>query len=265
MRVLTLNLWQEQGPWQERIQHAGPAISKLRPDVICLQEVREKGEEIPNQAETIARALGDEWTCVAEGAQPWGGGVEGLAILSRFAILQSEVAKLPSRADNQRLCLALRLKTNESECWVATTHLAYRPYDGALRQEQVLAIEDFTKKINHDQLSFILAGDFNAIPDADEIRFLKGLSVIDGRSTYWQDAYAAMHPNQVGWTWCKSHPYTEALAHFPRDRRLDYIFVSPQRKSGKSEIFSCEIVFQEPLKEGLYISDHYGLLAELRI
>ena len=35
----------------------------------------------------------------------------------------------------------------------------------------------------------ILCGDFNAQPDSDEIRFLSGFTVLEGRTTYYQDAW----------------------------------------------------------------------------
>ena len=35
----------------------------------------------------------------------------------------------------------------------------------------------------------ILCGDFNAEPDSDEIRFLCSLTALDGRTTFFQDAW----------------------------------------------------------------------------
>ena len=36
MRVLTLNLWQEQGPWAERLDLVAERLPSLDADVICL-------------------------------------------------------------------------------------------------------------------------------------------------------------------------------------------------------------------------------------
>ena len=39
----------------------------------------------------------------------------------------------------------------------------------------------------------ILCGDFNATPDSDEMRFLRGLTTLGGRRTHFQDAWLRLH------------------------------------------------------------------------
>ena len=58
MRLLTLNIWQEQGPWRRRLEVAAAQIAAIAPDVVCLQEVRQRGDEILNQATWLAGQLG---------------------------------------------------------------------------------------------------------------------------------------------------------------------------------------------------------------
>jgi endonuclease/exonuclease/phosphatase family metal-dependent hydrolase len=267
MRLLTLNLWNEQGPWRRRLELLVERLPELAPDVICLQEVRERpaaGDDsgVPNQARWLADQCGG-WHCAFAGAQPWGGGVEGLAVLSRWPIEREEIGRLPGRASNQRLCLAAALTSPGQPIWVATTHLAYRLRDGQLREQQVEALDTFVQRLRSAGQTTVVAGDFNAVPEADEIRFMGGLHGVMGRRTYWQDAWARCHPGDPGWTWCAENPYTDALDFFPRDRRLDYIFVSPQTRQGHARIRSCEIVLERPDRSGVYVSDHWGLLAEL--
>lgn len=262
MRLLTLNLWQEQGPWERRLEVLRADLANLAPDILCLQEVRDRGQEVPNQARSLAEALGADWHWTFAPAQSWGGGVEGLAILSRRAWTRREVCPLPSRDTNQRLGLALRFEGNGGAFWVATTHLAYRLGDGLLREAQVLALDAMLAELREGGETAVLCGDFNAVPEADEIRFLQGLTSLEGRRTYWQDAFAALHPGQAGPTWCAANPYTEQLGWFPRDRRLDYVFVSPQTREGRARLQSCDIVCAAPATDGTYPSDHYGLLVD---
>src|SRR5258705_122657 len=75
------------------------------------------------------------------------------------------------------------------------------------------------------ELPKILCGDFNATPDSDEIRFLRGLHTAAGRRTFWQDAWERRHGRADGFTWARANPYTARLRWLERDRRLDYIFV----------------------------------------
>ncbi|HUP24819.1 MAG TPA: hypothetical protein VNB06_18010 [Thermoanaerobaculia bacterium] len=71
--------------------------------------------------------------------------------------------------------------------WCHTTHLHYRLDDGLAREQQVLAIDEVVRNIDATQQ--LLCGDFNASPDHDEIRFLRGLTTLSGRRTHYQDAW----------------------------------------------------------------------------
>src|SRR4051794_10729827 len=84
VRVLTLNMWGEQPPMAKRMELIVKGINELAPDVIALQEVREIVGQLPNQAETLAERTG--YKAVFAPATKWGGGTEGVAILSRLPI-----------------------------------------------------------------------------------------------------------------------------------------------------------------------------------
>lgn len=277
LRVVTINLWQEQGPWERRIQFLIQSLRELTPDAICFQEVRDVAEKIPNQAKTIADALGYQYAYAP--AEQWGGGDEGLAILSRVPIEETEWHELP-RWENRcrRICLGIAINPvsrrdnvhsdkndagDHGRVWIFTTHLAYLMEDGALREEQVIAADRFIKDKRRAEDLTIFTGDFNTEPQADEIRYLKGLTSIDGKRSYYQDAFALCHPDEHGFTWSKCNPYTEPLTWLQRDRRLDYIFVSKHRSSGRGAIHRCDIVFDRPNEEGIWCSDHFGLMADV--
>lgn len=144
-RFLTLNLWQEQGPWEKRLALTARRVAALAPDIICLQEVRQVPEKIPNQAQTLAQALDYHW--IYETAQPWGGGDEGLAILSRYPITEQDCQELPHdiRA-GRRICLGAAVQHLEGTSWVFTTHLDYRMAAGATRERQVFAVDRMIKE-----------------------------------------------------------------------------------------------------------------------
>lgn len=263
MRVLTLNIWQEQGPWQRRMEVIEQHLRLLTPDVICLQEVRQVEDRIPNQAKTLAQSLGYHWSY--EVAQPWGGGDEGLAILARGPIHDSRVCELPFPAgQSRRICLAAEVEWAAGQRhWFFTTHLAYRLIDGAVRERQVRALDLFVREVATGPA--VLCGDFNATPDSDEMRYLVGLTSLDGERTYYQDAYRSCHGDSPGWTWCAENPYIQALSTLPPDRRLDYIFVTPRTRAGAARILRCDLVCTEVAIDGTRCSDHYGLLAELAL
>lgn len=262
IRVVTLNIWQEQGPWQDRLRLIQKRLAEIDPDVVCLQEVRHVEGRIPNQAETLAHGLGMAWTY--EVAQQWGGGEEGLAILSKRPPTVRDFCELPyTSGRSRRICLGAQLEAEDQPFWVFTTHLAWRMTDGVLREQQVVAVDEFVRSRSAQGIVSILTGDFNAAPDTDEMRFLRGLTSLDGKRAYYQDAFVTCNPKASGHTWVSSNPYTRLMEWLERDRRLDYIYVTPRTRSGTGWVASSRLVCTEPDTRGIWCSDHFGVMAEV--
>lgn len=262
VRVVTLNLWGEQGPLQRRLELCAGQLAALSPDVIALQEVREIPSVLPNTATTLAAQLGMH--LVFAGATPWGGGLEGLAILSKRPITTSGHFELPhATSDERRILLWARIPTGSGELLASVTHLNYRLLHGQIREDQVVAIDAYLREQQADVK--ILAGDFNAVPESDEIRYLKGLHSVNGRRAYYQDAFGKLHPQDLGYTWSRLNPFTQRLRLYDGDRRLDYVFVSPIKRDGRGILHSCRIVLDVPDGDGVYPSDHFGVLAEVQL
>ncbi len=263
LKVVTLNLWGEQPPLERRMQLAADGLRALAPDVIGLQEVRQVAGAVANQAETLARALGMQ--CYFEPATPWGGGEEGLAILSRHPIVERRVHELPHAVPaERRLVLGVVVDAPAGPVAVYTTHLNYRLADGGKREDQVVAVDQHIAAVP-SELPRILCGDFNATPDSDEIRFLRGLHTAAGRRTFWQDAWERRHGRADGFTWARANPYTARLRWLERDRRLDYIFVSPMKRDGRGVVLDCRIALDRAADDGAYASDHFALYAEIQL
>jgi endonuclease/exonuclease/phosphatase family metal-dependent hydrolase len=262
LRFLTLNLWGAEAPLDRRMAVVERGLARLQPDVVGLQEVRQVPGQLPNQAETLARAAG--YHHVWEPTTAFRGGHEGLAILSRAPILEHASLELPHASpDERRILLSARIETPAGGVWVHTTHLNYRLHHGLQRQDQVLAI-DGVVSARAGELPQILMGDFNARPESDEIRWLRGLVTVEGRRVHYQDAWERIHPGERGWTWASANPHTAALRFLDPDRRIDYIFVTTMRKDGRGTIHDCRVVFDQP-EDGVFASDHFGLLAEVQI
>jgi endonuclease/exonuclease/phosphatase family metal-dependent hydrolase len=263
VRVLTLNLWGEQPPLDRRLEIVTEACRALAPDVVALQEVRVVPGTVPNTAGTLAAALG--WSWVFEVATPWGGGDEGLAILSRLPIARHAHAELPHAVPTERrIVLGAGIETPHGELAVFTTHLNYRLAEGVKREDQVVAVDAFAAAWE-SKLPKILVGDFNAVPESDEIRFLRGQHTSGGRRTFWQDAWVRCHGAEAGLTWARRNPCTARLGWLELDRRIDYVFVSPLFRDGRGAIRDCRIVLDEPDADGCFGSDHFGLLAEVHL
>ena len=109
----------------------------------------------------------------------------------------------------------------------------------------------------------ILCGDFNAEPDTDEIRFVCSLTALEGRMTYWQDAWRVAGDGGPGWTadW-RGNPIAGSL-NVPR-KRIDYVFVGDPfiRAGDAGRVLAARVVFDEPTN-GIVASDHRGLCVDI--
>ncbi len=266
LRFLTLNLWGDNGPWEARQALLAEQLPDLGADVIALQEVRDVPGRVENQAAALARGLG--MTHVFVPSTAWGGGHEGLAILSRFPIGAHEHRVLPHSIDTEgRIVLSARIDSPLGELWAHTTHLSFREHEGRKREEQVLVIDEVVTTHKNDNVQ-VLMGDFNATPDSDEIRWLCGATTLEGRRVAYQDAWDRMNPGLPGVTWARANHYSGRLYWLRPDRRLDYIFVTPMRRDRRGTIAAARIVLDEPRLlpggETLFASDHFGVLADVQ-
>ena len=283
LRIITLNLWGTEAPLSQRLELALRQLRALTPDVVCLQEVRPlDGRSGRTTADVIADGLGMavhyamavEWEDSAHAKLP--AGQEGVAILAK-SIRNTRVLPLPeARPADARVLLSAEVDSDGGPIWVHTTHLHYRLDDGLAREHQVLAIDDALRAARtNDSAPQILCGDFNATPDSDEMRFLRGLTTLGGRRTHFQDAWLRLHrepepgegPEQ-GITWSSENRLTRALRSLDIDRRIDYVYVTSRKKDGRGTVHVSKVVLTEREGDGdneICASDHYGVLADVQV
>jgi endonuclease/exonuclease/phosphatase family metal-dependent hydrolase len=111
----------------------------------------------------------------------------------------------------------------------------------------------------------IVVGDFNAEPDSDEIRFMRGAHAIGDRGVYFNEAWKVAGDRSggeaAGITWCNRNPY--ARASLEPDKRIDYIFTGYPDGDGRGALERCRVVCNDE-KNGVWPTDHFGVFAELR-
>lgn len=229
IKVMTWNVWWRFGPWQERAPLIDAVIEAEDPDILCLQEVWDTSDA--NQAARVAEARGYDFAF--EPVLPIDGVTWGMAILSRWPIVETEGLKLVSMPsdDGSRDCRAMRVCVEgpRAEIDVFNTHLSWRPEEGAIRQKQV----------------------------ADLCRFVESTS----KGFFFFDAWRAAGHTEAGFTWDAINPLTHAALQ--PNRRLDYVFVGNPRGDGTGHVTGAWIVRTEPA-DGLYASDHFAVVAEIR-
>jgi endonuclease/exonuclease/phosphatase family metal-dependent hydrolase len=271
LRVLTLNCWNVSEPLEERMSVIRSGLAHERPDVIGLQEVIVRPDGFDQGAllcghDGFARVFGAAFSWTDDGSmvshdQRRSG--FGNLIASRWPIVRSQVRRLPGTEGGEpRSATAALVQTPAGLLPVLTTHLDWEFDHGHVRERQVLAIDAFAREWSADAcLPPVVLGDFNAHPDSNEMRFLRGLASLDGRSTYFQDAWevAGVGP---GHTWDNRNRFA-ALACEP-DRRIDYVLVGRSGPEGRGRIESARLVFDVPVGD-VFATDHFGVVVDLRV
>jgi endonuclease/exonuclease/phosphatase family metal-dependent hydrolase len=276
LRVSQLNIGSLLEPrWDERRHEILAWLDRLDPDIVCFQEVWEN-PTTPNTAGWLVdHAPAGRWHWCFGGfafpaqLSPDPELIFGSAILSRWPVDDHALTPLPvdtEATDPFRRMQFELLHARTHGIDVFSTHLSPPPAHAHHRIRQVRCIDEVIERQRDPgaTLPAILCGDFNAEPNSDEIRFLSSLAVLDGRSTYFQDAWRAAGRTDAGFTQDgRTNPIYRAM-HLP-PKRIDYVFVGDPFGSpdGAGLVEHAELAFHEPLT-GVVASDHFGLVVDIR-
>lgn len=259
VRVATLNVWNRLGPWEQRRELIRRGIGEIAPDVMGLQEVIRLEGDVGafDQLAEIAQGLGYH---AAYGRSPeasaWG---NGNALLSRWPIADSKVFPLPG-TDEARCVVFAQIDAPHGKIPMFVTHLNWMLNEGHVRQKQVRVVAELVAELAPiGGFPPIVVGDFNADPDADEIRFLRGLTSLGGASVYFADCFGVAGEGP-GYTFSRRNPYA-AQCREP-NRRIDYVFVRGPDDKGRGEPLSAKVCFDAPDGDA-WPTDHFGVVAEI--
>jgi endonuclease/exonuclease/phosphatase family metal-dependent hydrolase len=263
LRVLTLNLWHDQGPWPARATRIREWLDRLDPDVVGFQEaLRAPGldqvaalleDRLPHRAYATAGRFQRGDAAFAFGN----------AVASRWPLADREEQRLPDRGDGEtRAALHVAIDAPFGRLAFSCTHLNWKFHHGDTRCEQVRAVAArvLARRPQHG-FPPVLVGDFNAEPDADEIRYLTGSTALGGKTIYFHDAWRVAGSGSDGVTWSNRNPY--ARTALEPERRIDYVFAGYPSPQGLGLIERCQVVCDDE-KDGVWPTDHFGVYAELR-
>lgn len=263
LRVATLNIWNRFGPWEQRLTAIRAGVEQLAPDLLGMQEVLRlapsEGDGL-DQAAAIGGSFGYHVAYARAHDERW----YGNAALSRWPIAQSRMLELPrAGTDERRTLLFAEIDSPYGRIPFFVTHLNWKFEEGHVREAQVREIVRAIDGLAApDAFPAILVGDFNAEPDADEIRFLRGLTSLGGsRRVYFQDAFAIAGDGSPGFTFARRNSFAGVLRE--PDRRIDYVFVRGRDERFRGEPLEARVCFDSPV-DACFPSDHFGVVADLR-
>jgi len=147
------------------VEAIAKVINAEKPDFVALQEVdvnTERSGKGKNQAKQLAELTGMAF--YFSKAIDHQGGEYGVAVLSRFPIMDSVRFSLPIHADkpeeNRTVAAITVMLPSKQKMIFASTHLGLKEPNRLLQAETI--INHFGKT----EVPMILAGDFNAVPES---------------------------------------------------------------------------------------------------
>lgn len=238
LKLVTFNIWHNQGDWAARQPLLIEAVRREQPDVITLQEVLEDAAVgLPNQARTLADALGGYSVSFsstdAEGAPRR----YGNALLTRLPVVAHEWKKLEP-LDDYRTAIRARVTFAGRDIDIVDAHLAWQDDAQAVRARQIADLMDW---LPQDGTPLIVMGDFNAAQED------AGLAALTGPRFF-----SALPRNSVPTTLnpAKGHP----------NRIIDHIFLEADRFAP----VEAHLIGNTPVHSE-YPSDHFGVAATVRL
>lgn len=269
MRVVTWNVWWRFGPWEPRSEAILAVLRELRPDLVGLQEVWGNGED--NLAAHLASELDMYWNWAPSDAPGrWHRRLGdttfdvGDAVLSRWPFTDRAVLRLPTAGgrDDGHTALYTRVDASVHPVPFFTTHLDSTLHGSAVRCAQVRALAEFVAD-HRTGTPFppVLTGDYNALPDSDEMRLLSGFRTappVPGQVLL--DAWEYADPCAPSVTWDLNNPFAAQI--FEPRGRIDYIHVGPPGPGGLGHVRSVRRTGDGPVN-GVWPSDHAAVVADL--
>jgi endonuclease/exonuclease/phosphatase family metal-dependent hydrolase len=242
LTVVTLNLWHDQQNWPRRLNLIVAEMRRIRPDVLCLQEVLQNAN-LPNQA----RTLGDSLGCRVQFASvdgPERPKRYGNAILTPHSILVGESRNL-APADDYRAVAHVRFSWRGGAVDAYSTHLHHTPEGASIRATQIRHLLAYVDSTRGDG-PVVIGGDFNCELGSDE------MNLVTARYT---DAFHAVHPKASR---AESVTFNARFGVDPG--AIDHIFVE-RRGSSPLVPFACEVIFDSVGPDSVWASDHFGVVA----
>ena len=269
LRWCTWNLWAIGPELRARSDTARTVLSQLGPDLCCLQEVR--ADSSIDVAVELADALGlHVGRSEAIGADWWGGRVgEDVrvdnVVLSRWPIEECEAVTLPCRPGTSevRSALVTRVDSPEGALRVVSLQLSSSPLDSAVRMDQLEVLVDALATAATRGETVLVAGDFNAEPDSDEVRRFCGHKTASMRDGFVMlDLWRYARPDDPGWTWDRANPHVFATRE--PNSRIDHLLAGPTPAGVMPATLGIERFAVRDV-DGVWASDHAGVVADLEI
>ena len=251
MKIVTYNIWNSDANFQTRMEMLISLLKRESIDIAALQEVRD---------EAIVRKIAAESDLDHYCWKEYPERREGLAILSRYPLMDMIFNWTENRETKNNRILSARINTGETSLRVTNVHLdwekAFNRESGIIKAVQMAESETSEHSI--------ILGDFNSYPESSVYWYMTGRCSLFGESTAWidtADLFSRLNGVECEITmdyfnnprWREDH-----LLDIPG--RFDWIMI----RYPYPKISDVRVIGKEP-QDGITISDHYGVLCEIAL
>lgn len=225
MRIVTYNV----NGIKARLPRLLEYLEEQQPEVVCLQELKAQDDNFP-EAEIARAGYGALW----HGQKSW----NGVAVLARGEQPVERLRGLPGDATDEQ---ARYLETEIGGLIVASLYLPNgNPVPGPKFDYKLAWMARFAEHARgllKEERPVVLAGDYNVIPNDDDVYSPKAMAADalmqpESRAAYrtvlaqgWTDALRTRFPAGKVWTF-----WDYQAGAWPRDAgfRIDHLLLSPQ-------------------------------------
>ena len=255
MRIASWNTWSRFGPWEAREPVLLHHLREIDPDIVCLQESWVTADD--SQAQRFGAAL--DMHHVEAGEFEYLGIASGQSVLSRWPIGRIESLSVGDGDQTSGATFAT-IDGPRGPINVVSLILTWRLDHSAIRSAHLTEILGWLRELSGRAEPLVLCGDFNSPADSDELRALTGLAPVHVPNMVFYDALT-MRAEGPAPTWTERNPFS-AIGLYP-ERRLDHIFSHWPKPGGVGHPVGAAVIGDEPV-EGMWASDHFGVMADLR-
>jgi endonuclease/exonuclease/phosphatase family metal-dependent hydrolase len=241
-------------------------LARLQPDLVAFQEaITSDGYD------QVVDVLGPDFHVVHQRTGLLGDGNHGASIASRWPLVDVREVDLhvtPRTADYP--CGTLVAEIRAPEPFGPLLFVDHGPsYQWGAEHERelqaVAAARLVEEVVDGREIHVVLAGDFNAVPDAASVRFWCGLQALSDTSVSYEDAWETASAGDPGHTHSPGNPLVhESGTPLEPGRRIDYIFVRCADHGPTLAVSACALAFDRPVG-GVWASDHFGVVADLAV
>ena len=247
---------------EDRLREISAVIAAEKLDFVSLQEVcRPQGTAIPDAAARLVALLAQRgesyhsFFSTTHTAQHGGQSFdEGIGFLSRIKPLEEEAWLIPPNRQPpagvfpRKLAWA-RIPSPIGILSLLSTHLEFRREQASWRLEQTKAIKEAMREPRYEANAFLLGGDFNDEPSSQTYTTMTQANQ-PPLTPAWQDLLLGF---DAGPTFHVQNPTL----------RIDYLFMTqPTPPPIPLRVKTAKRFLTQPV-QGLYLSDHLGVLAEM--